>query len=194
MLTTSFNRCLLGGVFLSILASAPVCVAEDSNYRSIARQVVYSANGKFFAVSDPKENTTTVFSIKQNMRDKEKIWTLDRSLCNFHVSEDGQILAGLTHEYNHVTLKEKTDQAMKTAPVVVFYKSDGDTKTVMLDRVLKNTKTLKATDDRDQYTWGHVLGFDEDNRLILDTHENRRYWIDPKTGEIVSMKSSIAKE
>ena len=158
------------------------------------RQVVYSPNGKFYAVSDPKEETTTLYSIKQNMEDKQKLWSIAENFENFHVSEDGQFLATLSSEWSRVHIKEITKDCLHGVVAVTFHSKDGKSIDLTLDRLLKDPKKLKISDYKDEYNWGHVVGFDEDNHLIIDTVEKHRFEIDSRTDAIVTDEDHNAKK
>jgi hypothetical protein len=158
------------------------------------RQVVYSPNGKFIAISDPREERTTVFSIKQNMSDREKVWSYPGVFQNFHLSESGQVIAATVLDWNRVHLQERTLAAMKATVALTFFHSDGKTVDLTLDRLVTDPRKLKASDFKDDYNWGHVVGFDEDDLFIVDTHERHRLAIDPKTAAKVSDEDHNAKK
>ena len=182
--------CLLGG---SLGGGWGAGLSAWSAEAPPSRLVVYSANGKFYAVSDPHDDQTTVYSIKQNMQDKQKLWTYDGVFRNFYVSENGQVLATMPREWNRVLVKDLTKDGIKDAIAVVFHHADGKSVDLHLDRILKDPKKLKPSDFKDEYSWGTIIGFDEDSNLVIDTLERHRCVVNPKTGTLVSDEDHNAK-
>lgn len=175
------------------LALASSLLAGEPD-RAPARQVVYSTNGKFYGVSDPKEGNIVVYSIKHSMQEKTKVWVFEKNVPNFHLSEDGLILAEMPDEWNRVKLGSLAPEALRAAVVLDFHHRDGQSKKITLGQLVKDPKKLKATDFNGFYNWGHILGFDENNRLVVDTFERHRLLIDPQSGQVLSDEDHNEKE
>lgn len=182
-------------VILFFIGFAITSDALWSADRAPARQVVYSSNSKYAAESDVKSGSVKVYRVYSG-GEKTLLWELPSLEASFHISEDGEVLAVAGVESDRVILSELSKEALRDASVVKFYSRDLQVVSVSLERVIHDAKKLKKVDrkeDRGEYLWGYIRGFDEDNRYVLDTLDRHRIWIDPKTGQIIRDEDNNAK-
>lgn len=175
---------VFAGMLVCIFLEPQGVSASESDPQP-ARQVVYSPNGKYYAVSEPELGTTTVYTVNHGMTDRTQVWTLEKIFPNFHLSDDGQSFAWMPNEWNRVTLKKLTRIHIKNAVIVKFTHKNKPDAEVTLGRVMKNPKKLKPTDYPQQYLWGHAVGFNSDGLFVIDTVDRHTILINPTTGSVV---------
>jgi hypothetical protein len=173
-------------VFILLLAlGAPLSVGlisgpgrADSPLPPPARQTIWSNNRKFFAVTDPKDWTTTIYRATPDGKGI-KSWAMIGYLRFAWLADDGEHLAAdplgwgglvpLDYDKGHV--------------VLYFLRRGELINKVTLAQVQVIGGLAKLPRTASHYAWGHFVGFDQDGYFVIETVENRAIRFDVSKGE-----------
>jgi hypothetical protein len=155
----------------------------DSPLPPPTRQTIWSNNRQFFAITDPKDQTTTVYRATSDGKGI-RTWAMYGYLRLAWLADDGEHLVAdpsgwwgllpLDYDKGHV--------------VLYFFKRGELIKYVTLSQVIGDFSKLIRT--ASHYRWGESVGFDQAGDYVIETVEGRRIRFDLSSGEPAPSTSS----
>lgn len=146
----------------------------DSPLPPPARETVWSANNRFFAVMEPDKRITTIYRATRE-KDGEKVWSMFGWFRVAALADDGEHLVAGYDGSNLIPLDYDKREVM-----LYFFKRGELIHHVTLDQILQDFSRLQRTVSH--YHWGYFEGFDDAGRYVLQTVEGRRIRYDVRTG------------
>jgi len=136
---------------------------------------IWSRNGQYCAVMDPKPMTTTVYRVEADGK-RIKQWTMQGWFRVADLADDGVHFVCGYDGMNLLPLRITADE-----PMIRFFKKGRLLKTVILSELIKDQGSLERTVSH--YYWGRYLGLDEKGRYVVETVEGRKLAFDVTTGK-----------
>ncbi|WP_406700898.1 hypothetical protein V5E97_19090 [Singulisphaera sp. Ch08] len=158
-------------IFLA--AGAPLAVGlvsgpgrADSPLPPPARQTIWSNNRWFFAITDPKDWTTTIYRATPDGKGI-KSWAMLGYLRFAWLADDGEHLVAAPPGWSGLVPLDYDKEH-----VILYFLARGELlNKVTLGQVIGDLSKLPRT--ASHYAWGHVVGFDQDGYFAIETVENR---------------------
>ncbi len=157
------------GFFCGVLCLG-LRLAADAPPEAPADKTIRSLNGKFQAFLDAGRKQTTVFEVRKGAP-PVRLWSMPGWFRVAALSDDGDHLVVGFDGNNLLPLDYRKDEAM-----LRFYERGKLLRTVRLSELIQDYSKLQRTVSH--YAWGHYIGFDRNNRFLLDTVEGRRFTFD----------------
>jgi len=175
---------LLGLAFINIIVFA-VGAKADQPLPPPSDYSIRSANGKYKAFFQVKENKTTVYEIDKSSPKKNKIkfWEMDGWFRNTYLSNDGENLIVAYEGANLLSLNYKRDEVM-----ISFYDKGNLLNQVRLNQLIQNPTPEKLEKTVSHYRWVDTYGLNEKQIFEVNTIEKKKFQFDIKTGLPIGMQ------
>lgn len=167
-------------IFLCLIVFAAVATAKaDEPLPAPADHWVKSANGKYTAFFQVKENRTTVFEVVKSSRKNPptKRWEMEGWFRNAYLSNDGANLIVFYNGANLLDLDFEPDE-----PMISFYERGKLLNQVRLNQLIKNPSPETLPKTVSHYRWVATYGLNEKQIFEVSTIEKKRFEFDIKTG------------
>ncbi len=152
---------------------AGICHA-DGPLPSPARETIWSANRRFFAVMEPDKQITTIYRAMPG-KPGEKVWSMYGWFRVAALADDGDHLVVGNGGMNLIPLNFNKQEVM-----IYFFKRGELINHVTLDQIIRDYSKLQRTVSH--YQWGTFEGFDQAGRYVVNTVEGRRIRFDVAKG------------
>ena len=164
-------------VCATLLLSSATCLA-DSPLPPPSTEIVRSKNKRFFAQTNPKTNTTTVYDAVQAKKPR-RLWQTKSWFRSLFVGNDGQHMVAGYEGFNLLALTDARPQTV----MLRFFRRSNLIRAVTLQELGLSQSNMTRTVSH--YSWGRAEGFDERGRFLLSTQDGRRLIFDVRTGRLV---------
>jgi hypothetical protein len=175
-------------VFLAVVMISWVCILPGSKQCAFSDKplgppelkVIWSNNGKFYAVLDPEKKTTIAYQAVN--KDKKKLWEMKGWFRVAALANDGSHFVTGYRGINLLPVKYRKDEVM-----LRFYKNGKLFKEVTLDQLITDFSKLKRTVSH--FHWGSYMGFDDKGHYVVKTVEEKKIAFNVTTGMRIDKKS-----
>jgi hypothetical protein len=149
----------------------------DSPLPPPMRQTVWSSNRRFFAVTDPKDQTTTVYRATPDGK-AVRSWAMYGYLRFAWLADDGDHLVADPDGWAGLVPLDYD----KGHPILYYFLRRGElVNKATLGQIIGDLSKLRRT--ASHYHWGSSVGFDEGGRFVIETVEGRTIRFDVSKGE-----------
>ena len=166
--------------FVVMIPLVGICRA-DSPLPPPAKETIWSANRRFFAVMEPDNQITTIYRTIQGKQQGEKVWSMYGWFRVAALTDDGEHLVAGYWSMNVIPLDYNKKQAM-----LYFFKRGELINHVTLDQIIRDFSKLQRTVSH--YQWGNFEGLDKAGHYVVETVEGRKIRFDVVTGTPVTGK------
>lgn len=150
---------------------------------------INSANGKYTATFQVKENRTTVYAVDKSSRKKvkTKLWEMEGWFRNTYLSNDGANLIVFYDGANLLETDYKPDEVM-----ISFYDKGNLLNEIRLNQLVKDPSPAALVKTVSHYRWVDTYGMNEKQIFEVNTIEKKRFEFDIKTGQPIGTPLYIA--
>lgn len=172
----SFLWCV---AFINLVVFAAGTVRADEPLPPPSDYSIKSANGKYTAFFQVKENKTIVYEVGKSSgkKNKIKLWEMDGWFRNTYLSNDGANLIVFYGGANLLELDYKPDEVM-----ISFYDKGSLLNEVRLNQLLENPAPAALEKTVSHYRWVSTYGMNEKQIFEVTTTEKKKFEFDIKTG------------
>jgi hypothetical protein len=155
----------------------------DSPLPPPSKQTIWSKSRRFFAITDPKDQTTTVYRATSDGKGI-RTWAMYGYLRFAWLADDGEHLVADPPGWGGLVPVDYD----KAHVILYFFRRGEMIKYVTLSQIIGDFSKLRRT--ASHYAWGNSVGFDEVGDYVIETLEGRRIRFDVSMGEpIISAPS-----
>jgi hypothetical protein len=153
----------------------------DSPLPPPAKETIWSANRRFFAVMEPDKQITTIYRTMQGKQQGAKVWSMYGWFRVAALSDDGEHLVVGYGGMNLLPIDYDKHQVM-----LYFFKRGELINYVTLDQIIRDNSKLQRTVSH--FRWGNFEGLDKAGYYVVDTVEGRKIRFDVVKGTPVTGK------
>jgi hypothetical protein len=159
-------------IILLLILGAPLAVGlisgpgrADAPIPPPTKKTIWSNNRRFFAVTDPKDWTTTIYRATPDGKEGSKSWAMFGYLHRAWLADDGEHLAADPDGWGGLVPLDSD----KGQVVLYFLKRGELINTVTVGQVQAIGGLSKLTRTDSHYRWGHPVGFDQEGYFVIET-------------------------
>lgn len=169
----------LAALSLPIFALIPAlpCLA-DSPLPPPSTAIVRSLSGRFFAQTNPRSNTTTVYQSAPRGHKARRMWQMKGWFRALYLANDGAHIVASYSGLNLLALRDARPQTV----MLRFFKRGKLLRRVTLDGLGLSKSQLRRTVSH--YAWRDSEGFEKSGLFRVSLVDGRRLFFEARTGSV----------